>query len=111
VNLVDNAGHALKLAIDPRLTLRVDTVPGNGLRFEVADNGVGIAPETMASLFRHGFTTKKDGHGFGLHGGALIAREIGGTLTVRSDGPGCGATFILEVPVETADDVVDRIPA
>lgn len=68
------------------------------VRFTVADNGAGIAPENLTRIFEHGFTTKKDGHGFGLHSAALTARSLGGTLTVESAGPGQGATFVLEVP-------------
>jgi signal transduction histidine kinase len=52
----------------------------------------------MSRLFTHGFTTRVDGHGFGLHSGALAAQELGGSLRVTSDGPGLGATFILELP-------------
>jgi signal transduction histidine kinase len=79
----------------------------NGLaRIVVADNGVGIAPENLTRIFNHGFTTRAEGHGFGLHSGALAARELGGTLTVHSDGVGRGAAFSLELPLysaETAD--------
>src|SRR5207249_3802354 len=64
----------------------------------VTDNGLGIAPENLTRIFSHGFTTKKDGHGFGLHLGALAAKEMGGSLSARSDGPGKGATFTLELP-------------
>jgi signal transduction histidine kinase len=64
----------------------------------VIDNGVGIPPENLTRIFAHGFTTRKDGHGFGLHSGALAARELGGSLSAHSDGPGCGATFILDLP-------------
>ena len=46
----------------------------------VIDTGVGIAPENMIRIFTHGFTTKKTGHGFGLHSGALAAKELGGEL-------------------------------
>ncbi|MGD0816173.1 MAG: ATP-binding protein, partial [Verrucomicrobiota bacterium] len=42
-----------------------------------------------------------DGHGFGLHSGALAASELGGTLTAHSDGVGRGATFTLELPLQT----------
>jgi signal transduction histidine kinase len=56
----------------------------------------------MARLFSHGFTTRKDGHGFGLHSCALAAQEMGGSLTVRSDGVGQGATFILDIPVDAS---------
>jgi C4-dicarboxylate-specific signal transduction histidine kinase len=61
---------------------------------------VGIAPENMTRIFQHGFTTRKDGHGFGLHSGALTARDLGGSLSAHSDGPGRGAVFTLELPCQ-----------
>lgn len=64
----------------------------------VIDNGVGIARENLTRIFAHGFTTRQHGHGFGLHSGALAARELGGALTAHSDGPGLGARFVLELP-------------
>ena len=70
------------------------------IRISVIDNGVGIAPENLNRIFSHGFTTRKDGHGFGLHSSALAARELGGSLRAYSDGVGCGATFVLELPVQ-----------
>ena len=69
----------------------------------VSDNGIGIPPENLAKVFNHGFTTKKDGHGFGLHSGALAAKEMGGTLTAHSDGPGQGACFTLELPLDALE--------
>ena len=65
----------------------------------VIDNGIGIPPGNLTLIFSHGFTTRKGGHGFGLHGGALTARELGGSLTAHSDGPGTGASFVLELPL------------
>jgi len=65
----------------------------------VRDTGYGIAPENLARLFTHGFTTKKHGHGFSLHGAAIAAIEMGGTLTPHSDGEGRGASFVVRVPV------------
>ncbi|HEY5594302.1 MAG TPA: ATP-binding protein, partial [Nitrospiria bacterium] len=59
---------------------------------------IGIPAENLTRIFSHGFTTRHDGHGFGLHSGALAAREMGGSLTVHSDGPGLGATFTMELP-------------
>ncbi len=56
----------------------------------------------MTRIFAHGFTTKKDGHGFGLHSGALAAQEMGGSLTVQSDGLGQGAVFTLVLPIPPA---------
>ncbi len=73
------------------------------LRIEVVDNGIGIARRDIARIFAHGYTTKKDGHGFGLHGSALMAKEMGGSLTAHSDGPGQGATFTLELPLEPVE--------
>jgi signal transduction histidine kinase len=100
VNLIRNAKYACDDSNrnDKRLTVGV-TYGGDRLRITVTDNGVGIPAENLARIFNHGFTTRKEGHGFGLHSGALAAKELGGSLNVHSDGPGQGATFILELPV------------
>jgi len=100
-NLLSNARHALQESgrKDKKLTLRISkSMGGEQLRIEVTDNGIGISPESMPRLFSQGFTTKKDGHGFGLHTSALAAAEMGGALTCTSPGPGEGATFLLEIP-------------
>jgi two-component system NtrC family sensor kinase len=103
VNLLRNAKYACTESGRPdrRVTLRV-AQDQDSVRISVADNGVGIAPENMTRIFAHGFTTRRDGHGFGLHSGALAARELGGSLQAFSDGLGCGATFVLELPLATA---------
>ncbi|MEW6304581.1 MAG: DAHL domain-containing protein [Verrucomicrobiota bacterium] len=101
VNLIRNAKHACDDAgrSDKQLIVRV-AKNGNGcVKIAVSDNGVGIPPENLIRIFSHGFTTRKDGHGFGLHSGALAAKEMGGSLSVHSDGPGLGATFTLELPI------------
>ncbi len=100
VNLVRNAKQACDESGRPekRLTLRVST-GCDRVRISVRDNGIGIRPENLTRIFAHGFTTKKDGHGFGLHSGALAARELGGELRVESEGIGQGATFTLELPL------------
>ena len=96
MNLVRNAKHACQESerADKRLTVRVANGDGR-IKISVIDNGVGIPPENLTRIFNHGFTTRKDGHGFGLHSGALAAKEMGGSLTVHSDGPGQGAAFTL----------------
>jgi signal transduction histidine kinase len=103
VNLISNAEQAMDgvTGREPKLTLRVDITPAQRLRICVADNGVGIETQVLAQVFVHGFTTKKTGHGFGLHSAVIAAHEMGGTLTAHSDGPGTGAAFTLELPVET----------
>jgi signal transduction histidine kinase len=74
------------------------------VRICVQDDGEGIAADNLTRIFAHGFTTRKDGHGFGLHSCALAAMEMEGSLTVHSDGPGQGATFSLELPFRAARD-------
>ena len=68
---------------------------------EITDNGIGISAENMVNLFNHGFSTKSNGHGFGLHSSANSAKELGGSLAAHSDGSGMGATFTLTLPIET----------
>ncbi|RYD24458.1 MAG: HAMP domain-containing protein [Verrucomicrobiaceae bacterium] len=100
VNLIRNAQQACDNSgrADKRIIVRVSGFAGR-IHIAVTDNGVGIPRENLTKVFAHGFTTKREGHGFGLHSGALAAREMGGTLTVHSEGPGTGATFTLELPV------------
>ena len=99
VNLIRNATNACNESgkKDKALTLHIEGAAAM-VRISVTDNGVGIPPENMGRLFTHGFTTRPKGHGFGLHSGAIAARELGGSLRAESAGAGEGATFILEVP-------------
>ena len=102
INVIRNAKYATSESgrVDKRVTVRIG-MNGNGrVKIAVADNGIGIARENLSRIFAHGFTTKRDGHGFGLHSSALAATEMGGTLTAHSEGPGKGATFVLELPIE-----------
>ncbi len=100
VNLIKNAAEALENTSDkPRvITLRVRSGKDEGVVLEVGDNGMGIAADDLNLVFSHGFTTKENGHGFGLHSSAIAATELGGSLRVRSDGPGCGAVFTILLP-------------
>ena len=109
VNLISNAAQAMEGAPagSHRLTLvtQIDRVVGEAgggqrLRIIVHDEGDGIAPENLTRIFAHGFTTRKSGHGFGLHSSALAAMEMGAKISVHSDGPGCGAVFTLDIPIQ-----------
>jgi signal transduction histidine kinase len=105
VNLINNAKYALKdhKSKVKSLNIKLYKYRDNRIRIEVRDNGIGIQKENLKEIFRHGFTTKKHGHGFGLHSCALAAKEVGGLLTAKSEGPEKGATFILELPLKLAE--------
>ncbi|MFT3768163.1 MAG: ATP-binding protein [Minicystis sp.] len=100
-NLLSNARHAVKAEDRPdkQITVRVRTRSPAWVAVEIEDNGCGIAPENLEKVFSFGFTTKKEGHGFGLHSAACSAIEMGGSLTAHSDGPGRGAVFTLLLPL------------
>jgi signal transduction histidine kinase len=103
LNLLSNAKHACLESEQAPKEVNIRVANGSGrIQVVVSDNGVGIAPANLKKIFNHGFTTRKKngGHGFGLHGSALAAKELGGSLDVNSEGPGKGATFTLEIPVE-----------
>ncbi len=101
INLIRNAKYAADEGRFADKIIRLRVEPGDEIdrvRLIVQDNGVGISPENLARIFTHGFTTRKDGHGFGLHSSITVAREMKGSLTAHSDGVGHGATFTLELP-------------
>jgi two-component system NtrC family sensor kinase len=110
VNLIANAEQAMGGVPEQsrQITLRVEVATvgqEQRLRIRVVDNGEGIAPVNLTRLFVHGFTTRKSGHGFGLHSSALAAQTLGGTLTADSEGPGRGAAFTLDLPMTAAEDI------
>jgi signal transduction histidine kinase len=101
VNFITNAIQAVKPrpAGDRRISLQLAKADDH-VQFIVADNGVGITTENLQKIFQHGFTTRRDGHGFGLHSGAIAASALGGRLNVHSDGPDRGARFTLTLPTQ-----------
>jgi PAS domain S-box-containing protein len=101
LNLLRNAKDAVTAGNNPERAVRVRIGPhgGDRVRVEVKDSGVGLAAENLTRVFAHGFTTKQNGHGFGLHSGALAARHMGGSLWAESPGLGLGAKFTLELPI------------
>ncbi|OJH42589.1 trifunctional serine/threonine-protein kinase/ATP-binding protein/sensor histidine kinase [Cystobacter ferrugineus] len=100
INLLSNATHALDPMPEGMRHLWVRLrAEGPMARIQVVDDGVGIAPEVKGRLFSHGFTTRKGGHGFGLHSSALAAQLLEGRLTIESEGPGKGAVSTLELPL------------
>jgi signal transduction histidine kinase len=103
VNLIRNAIQACdaSAALPKEVKVCVKS-SAERLQCAVADSGIGIADENLNRIFTFGFTTKKEGHGFGLHGASLAARDLGGSLSAESGGLGHGATFTLDLPLVRA---------
>lgn len=100
-NLLDNAKNACEDLQPPvkRITVKIRRHENSRVQVEVSDNGAGIRPENLSQIFTQGFSTREEGHGFGLHSSILAAQDMGGSLTAHSGGPGRGASFILELPL------------
>src|ERR1700691_4961186 len=84
-NLYRNAKHALEdsSATDKTIEIRIEAGSNGTVRLVVKDNGIGIVPENLTRIFGQGFTTRKGGHGFGLHSAANAAKEMHGSLTAH----------------------------
>jgi signal transduction histidine kinase len=103
-NLLENARYACEAQGGAgRISVRLRVNGQDRVQAQVTDNGIGISAENLPRIFTQGFSTRKGGHGFGLHSSILAAQDMGGSLTVQSGGPGCGATFTLELPVARRD--------
>ena len=113
VNLLQNAKYACDAMnrSDKLVTVAIRNAGAGRVQVEIGDNGIGIPPENLTRIFSQGFTTRPGGHGFGLHSGALAAKELGGALAVHSDGSGHGARFTLELPVQPPPAERKAVPA
>jgi signal transduction histidine kinase len=105
LNLLRNAKQAVTDSDRPdkRIRVRIRRWGEDRIRIVVEDTGVGLPPENLTRIFSHGFTTRRDGHGFGLHSGANAARRMGGALWAESEGLGRGAAFTLELPLNARE--------
>jgi PAS domain S-box-containing protein len=103
LNLVTNA---IKFTDTGSVTVSMD-LDGSDLTLEVADTGIGIAPDDLQNLFKpfeqvHKAQIKHPGGtGLGLAISQKLAQLMQGEITVRSE-PGVGSCFTLRVPVGTA---------
>jgi len=97
-NLIRNSIEALEVVERPRhLVIRL-WADEQRIHFDVEDDGCGIDQVHLDKLFRHGFSTKAHGHGFGLHTSAIAARTMNGTLEAYSAGLDRGARIRLTLP-------------
>ena len=101
-NLFENClVHAFEQRSDCRMRLAAGMRDPDTVAISVADNGIGMAPETMARVYDPFFTTKlgSGGSGLGLHvTHNLVAGTLGGRIELHS-APGEGSTFTLLLPL------------
>lgn len=100
VNLIRNSKQAMLEASPKKLYITARQLNEDGVEISVRDTGKGISKENLETIFAHGFTTKKDGHGFGLHSSALAIKEMGGSISAESEGLGKGAMFVVKLPTK-----------
>ncbi|HWD21194.1 MAG TPA: ATP-binding protein [Verrucomicrobiae bacterium] len=100
-NLLQNASQACEAGgrPDKRVVVAIRLAAPDRVSIRVADNGVGIPKENLARIFSQGFSTRKGGHGIGLHSSILMAQEMGAMLVAHSEGLGHGAVFTLDLPL------------
>jgi signal transduction histidine kinase len=102
INLIMNAKQALVESpqTNKMITLKITEPNKNVFTIEVTDNGIGISSEALKQLFQYGFTTKKTGHGFGLHSSSIAAEEMRGKIEIFSEGENKGTTVSLLLPYQ-----------
>ena len=112
VNFVSNAKYAVSASTktDKRISMKTYQDDPEFVIAEVTDNGVGISKDAQLKIFQHGFTTKSDGHGFGLHSSINAAREIGGDVSFESNGTEEGACFRLKLPLQLSKSKTSVLP-
>ncbi|MEO5970686.1 MAG: ATP-binding protein [Bdellovibrionia bacterium] len=99
INLFRNAREAMEDLPESDRVLTIRTFEeGEYIAIEVKDMGVGMDSKILKMLFTQGFTSKKNGHGFGLHSAANAMAELGGSIKADSPGPGKGAQFTILLP-------------
>ena len=100
VNFIKNAGESMEENHPENKKLTIKTWEDSyKVYLSVTDNGLGIKGENIDKIFSHTYTTKKKGHGFGLHSSANYMKEMGGKIKVSSEGRGKGTTFTLVFPI------------
>ena len=114
INLISNARQAVQANPSGNRIIYINAkkLDEHFVEITVRDNGVGISKENLIKIFQYGFTTKKTGHGFGLHSSALAAKSIGGNLVAESTGVDLGASFTLRIPTTMSQkETTNETPA
>ena len=101
INLISNACNAIIAGNTGKREILIKLSTENTMaRVDICDSGIGITPDNLKKIFQFGFTTRKDGHGFGLNSAIMTMREMEGNITAQSNGPGTGATFTVLIPIK-----------
>ncbi|MCB1044485.1 MAG: hypothetical protein KDC35_16200 [Acidobacteria bacterium] len=104
VNVIKNACESYQRsgALNPRIHISLGTASRNRetqlVVITIRDYGPGIDTQALEQIFAHGFTTKPEGYGFGLHFCANAMADLKGDISVFSAGPHKGAEFTLILP-------------
>jgi PAS domain S-box-containing protein len=112
VNLISNGCDAVQACATPhkRIAVRLYREAENAV-ISVEDSGIGMSEDVLARLWRFGYTTKRNGHGFGLHNSANAAREIGASLEAHSEGAGKGSRFTIKLPLDGDSELFQGVAA
>ena len=102
-NLIDNA---VKYS-GPQVNVTVDTTAADGkyVAVRVSDQGTGIQKTELKQIFKRFYrargtaTARVHGTGLGLYIVRSVAKRHGGRVWAESEGPGCGSTFVLQLPI------------
>ncbi len=109
VNLIKNGVEAMEEKDDQHRVLTLHLFRRNAeVVIGVRDCGSGVSVQDRERLFAHGFTTKEDGHGFGLHASANYINEMGGVIEFDSEGQGLGSEFRIRLPVNPDEPIARK---
>jgi len=75
--------ESLNIKRDRTIVVNLNFIDGKYL-LKIMDNGTGISEKDMEKVFQQGFTTKKNGNGYGLNFSKYLLKSIGGDLTLTS---------------------------
>jgi len=102
-NLIDNA--VKYSGSDVRVTVETAKVDGKYVALRVTDHGPGIEKTELKRIFKRFYrvpgavATRVKGTGLGLYIVRSVAKRHGGRVWAESEGPGRGATFVLQLPI------------
>ncbi|MBL9205216.1 MAG: response regulator [Opitutaceae bacterium] len=114
--LINLLGNAFKFTSKGSVTWSMRRIPGDRIRIEVADTGVGIAPEEQAQIFQPFYQASgapdlsRQGTGLGLSISTHLVQLMGGQLEVESQ-PGRGSRFWFEIPLPVVALAEGHAPA